>query len=673
MPRKPVTVLEIGTGYGCGYAGWVLVGRGAQVSRVAVPPPAEGPAPDRGPRSWLHRGKRQVPAAELQDLLRSVDLCLTDRPDLVPMLALPAFPRPVGLERIVLVEIGAPAAAADAERAIAAGSGVGAGIGEPNGPALAPPGHQLEGLIGLHAAAAGLAGVIAARRDGVGEHVFIEPCACIANIAAVAAIQYLNYGGRLYRDGRSAYRSGGPYPNRIFRAGDGWVVVICRSKDEWAAFLTLLGNPAWASEPRYQDQIAIAHHHADEVTGKIEAILAKWTVADLWERGKMLRVPLSPLRSLDEVRADRNLMNVEADGRITLVPPIDPIQNPRPHRPLRPFRPLARNGRQSPVPPLAGLRVLDLGWVWAAPIAAAWLADLGADVVKVESLDRLDVARRRGVEFPVAGPEGIPSLPAHERAHLFSAANRNKRSVSLNLKEAADHRRFLELVRRAHVLVESFSGGVLERMNLGTDRLFAANPDLIVVSLGGATIDGAYTGRSYAPILSALAGLEGAVRDARGDPLGMMSWGGADPSGGSWALLGVLAALADGVSGVRLSTSQLRGIVNTSAALYFEGGAAPAVTDRPVEEITAAHVEGTAAGPLGEIFRRITVRSWDPTTGERVAMGSPWAFRRMRVEVRRAAPLFGNTDYETVRGEWSAEERPVEPGARRRDPLTEEA
>jgi crotonobetainyl-CoA:carnitine CoA-transferase CaiB-like acyl-CoA transferase len=299
--------------------------------------------------------------------------------------------------------------------------------------------------------------------------------------------------------------------------------------------------------------------------------------------------------------------------------------------------------------------VIDLGWVWAAPIAAAWLADLGADVVKVESLDRLDVARRRGIEFPVAGPPGVPSLPPYERAHLFSAANRNKRSVALNLKDADGYARFLDLVKRCHVLIESFSGGVLERMNLGVDQLFRANPDLIIVSLGGATVDGSYVGRSYAPILSALAGLEGAVRDRQGDPLGMMSWGGADPSGGSWALLGVIAALANGVAGVQLSTSQLRGVINTCASLYHDGGDAVPVADRVAEEITAAHIDGTAQGPLGDIFRRITVRSWDPSTGERVAMGNPWRFRRMSVGVRQAAPLFGNTDYDTVIKEWSAE------------------
>ncbi|MFO1188862.1 MAG: CoA transferase [Alphaproteobacteria bacterium] len=650
--QKPVRVLEIGTGYACSYAGWVLAGQGAKVSRAIIP--GVEPIASGHPRSWIHQKKAQVSVADLDAALRETDLCITDRLDLVPMLAAPAFPRPAGLERVAVVEIGSPAAEQDAEVGIAAGSGVGAAIGEPDGPALAPPGHQLEGMIGLHAASAGLAAVVGARRDGVGEHVFIDPCACIGGIAAVAAIQYLNYGGRLYRDGRSAYLSGGPYPNRIFRASDGWIVVICRSKDEWAAFLELLGHPTWASEPRYQDQIAIAKQYADEVTEKIEAILAKWTVADLWVKSKALRVPLAPLRSLDDVRADPNLIRPGMGKNLDLVSPIDPIPNPRRPGSGQGFNPVVRNGRQSSRPPLAGLKVIDLGWVWAAPIAAAWLGDLGADVVKVESIDRLDVARRRGIEFPVAGPKGVPSLPPYERAHLFAAANRNKRSVSLNLKDPADYDRFLQLVGNAHVLIESFSGGVLERMNLGVDRLFAANPNLIVVSLGGATVDGSYVGRSYAPILSALAGLESAVRDSRGDPLGMMSWGGADPSGGSWALLGVIAALANGVSGVQLSTSQLRGIVNTCASLYYEGGAAVPITDRPAEEITAAHIDGTAAGPLGDIFRRVTVRSWDPTTGERVALGNPWRFRRMSVGVRQAAPLFGNTDYDTVIKEWRA-------------------
>ncbi len=649
--RTRLKVLEIGTGFACSYAGWALAAQGAHVVRALIAPQT-GVSDRYAHSSWLHRDKEIVTTGDHFELLRNADCVITDRLDLVGPLASTDLPRPEGLEKLVVVELGPPAAEPNADIIIAAGSGIGAAIGESNGAAMTPPGHMLESLVALHGICAGLAGVVAARRDGVGEHIYIDPRACVAGIAGVAVIQYLNYGGRFIRDGRSVYKSGGPYPNRIFRAGDGWVVVICRSKDEWKAFLSMLGDPPWASDPRYEDPITVAKLYANEVTELVEQILAKSTVAQLWQRAKEFRVPLAPVRSIEDVIADENLITRDNAGNFELVPPIERLPNPNRAGSGR-FSPKAVDGRQSPLAPLAGLKVLDLGWVWAAPIAGAWMGDLGADVIKVESLDRLDTSRRRGLEFPVGGPGSARSLPGYERAHLFSAANRNKRSVSLNIKDGPDHEKFLQLVRRAHVLIESFSGGVLERMGLTPPQLFSVNPDLIIVSLGGATIDGAYASRSYAPILSALAGLEGSVRDAKDEPLGMMGWAQADPNGGTWALLSVLYCLVQGISGVHLKASQLRGLVNSSASLFYDRTGAVPISGCAVEEITAEHIAGKAPGPLGDIFRDITVRHWDPTVGERISFDSPWQFKRMDVRVARAAPLFGNTSFETIVEEWS--------------------
>ncbi|WP_291408621.1 CoA transferase [Actinophytocola sp.] len=569
------------------------------------------------------------------------DVCLTDDPAPLTALLGGDEPWPAALTGLTLVELGWPAALPDANARIAELSGIGAVIGEPDGPGLAPPGRMLEAIAGLQAATAALAGWLGARRDGVGEHVVVDPVACLAGMSGVNAIQFLNYGRPWRRSGPSASGSGGPFPFRMFRCRDGWVVVICRARVEWEAFLALLGDPPWAGRPELADQLVIAAEHADEVAGLITEILRERTVADVVAAGREFRVPIAPLRTAGEALADPELLAGT-----------DPVPAVTAHRPApHPCSWTLRPRDPSPGGPLAGLRVLDLGWVWAAPVASAWLADLGADVVKVESLDRLDVGRRRGVDFPAGLPSDRATLPGYERAWLFNAANRNKRGIRLELKDPADHALFLALVAEADVVVESFATGVLERLDLAPGRLLAANPALVLLSMGGRTVDGQYLARSYAPMLTALAGIEAAVTDRTGAPLGLLNWGVADPNAGAWATFAVVAALAADRGGSHLLLSQLRALVNTCASHYR--GTDPAQAELPdAEEVTLAHLAGTAQGPLGDLYRSVLVRGWSPEFGERLAFTSPWRFRRMPVGVRSAAPLFASTPVDQVLAEW---------------------
>jgi crotonobetainyl-CoA:carnitine CoA-transferase CaiB-like acyl-CoA transferase len=126
--------------------------------------------------------------------------------------------------------------------------------------------------------------------------------------------------------------------------------------------------------------------------------------------------------------------------------------------------------------PLHGLRVVDLSMMLAGPYATMLLADLGADVVKVEPRSG-DGTRRAGPFRPADGRDGL--------AGYFQSVNRGKRSVVLDLKAPADVQRLLELVRHADVLVENYSAGVMDRLGLGYERLAAENPRLVYAALRG--------------------------------------------------------------------------------------------------------------------------------------------------------------------------------------------
>lgn len=164
--------------------------------------------------------------------------------------------------------------------------------------------------------------------------------------------------------------------------------------------------------------------------------------------------------------------------------------------------------------PLAGTLVVDLSRALAGPHATMMLGDLGARVIKIEAPLRGDDTRVWGPPFvdPSAGPAAAEST-------YFLSVNRNKESVTLDLKAADDREVLLELVRRADVLVENFRTGVLDRLNLGFETLHRLNPRLVILSITGFGHDGPEGGRAgYDQIAQGEAGLMSITGSGPEDP-----------------------------------------------------------------------------------------------------------------------------------------------------------
>ncbi|MEI6744262.1 MAG: CoA transferase, partial [bacterium] len=158
---------------------------------------------------------------------------------------------------------------------------------------------------------------------------------------------------------------------------------------------------------------------------------------------------------------------------------------------------------------LAGLRVLDLSTVLAGPNCARYLADFGADVIKIERPDGGDSLRNMGWRDPVDG-EGL----------WWRLVNRNKRTIALNLKDDTDCELFLRLIDDADVLVENFRPGVLEKLGFGPDVLHARNSKLIITRVSGFGQDGPYANRpGFASIAEAMSGLASITGVPGGDPM----------------------------------------------------------------------------------------------------------------------------------------------------------
>lgn len=159
--------------------------------------------------------------------------------------------------------------------------------------------------------------------------------------------------------------------------------------------------------------------------------------------------------------------------------------------------------------PLAGLRVIDLSTVLAGPNCARYLADFGADVIKVENPATGDSLRNMGWRDPADG-EGL----------WWRLVSRNKRTIDLDLKDDDDRDLFLRLVDDADVLVENFRPGTLERLSLGPDVLHDRNPRLVVTRITGFGQTGPYSNRpGFASIAEAMSGLASITGLPGGEPM----------------------------------------------------------------------------------------------------------------------------------------------------------
>jgi len=268
---------------------------------------------------------------------------------------------------------------------------------------------------------------------------------------------------------------------------------------------------------------------------------------------------------------------------------------------------------------LDGIRVIEQGTFITGPCAGMMLADLGADVIKVE------------------GPEGDPyrSYQGGSYSPHFQAYNRNKRGIALDLKREADRELFEGLVREADVFIQNFRPGTAERLGAGPERLRVLNPRLVYCAISGFGRTGPYAERpSYDSVAQALSGFLSVVVDPR-DPrfLGPAL---ADAITGIYAAYGVLGALvrrARTDDGTLVEVSMLEAMTHFAVepfAAYFALGAVPRSDDRP--RLAQAYILKTADDRLIVLHLSSLEKFW---TGLVEALEDPQLARDARFEKRQ--------------------------------------
>jgi crotonobetainyl-CoA:carnitine CoA-transferase CaiB-like acyl-CoA transferase len=248
--------------------------------------------------------------------------------------------------------------------------------------------------------------------------------------------------------------------------------------------------------------------------------------------------------------------------------------------------------------PLAGLKVLDLSRVLAGPWAAQILADLGADVMKVERPGAGDDTRGWGPPF-LTDADGTPGDAAY-----YLAANRNKRSLALDLADPRGQAVARRLATASDVVLENFKRGDLKRYGLDYASLSVEKPELVYCSITGFGQDGPHADRpGYDFIIQGMAGFMSLTGEAGGEPL-RAGLAVADLTTGMYSAIAILAALrhrdATGEGqhiDMALFDTQFGWLAN-QAQNYLVGGRAPGRTGNTHPNLVPYQVFATATKPM---------------------------------------------------------------------------
>jgi crotonobetainyl-CoA:carnitine CoA-transferase CaiB-like acyl-CoA transferase len=563
-PLDGLRVVEISDRIAGSYCAKLLVDSGAEVRKIEPPQgdplrrftlsgSALADAADAPLFSYLNAGKRsitvEVGAQRCGAELAAADVVVltatrSEAADLSvdPQRLLAACPRAVIVTISDFGWHGPHAERVASEFTLQAWSGLTGFRGDPGGPPISIGGHLGEYMGGAFAAFGVLAVCHRVRRGGLGEHL---------DMSMLEAVTLMQSGEWLHSQllQKPPVTRTVEVPS-IEPAKDGYVGITMVTGQQWLDFAAMVECPELTEIPQLRFQIG-RWEHRQFIRDRIGPWLADRRVDEIVDLAQLFRLPVAPLgngstiHEMDYVR-ERDILVTNPAG----------FQQPRApwlmsrcrSAPLRAApaageansetawqrtsfeQPPARLGL-----PLEGLRIVDLTAFWAGPAATHALAAFGADVIKVESIQRPD-----GIRFSGALRTDVQDW--WEYGWVFHAVNTNKRSLTLDLASGDGRRLFLDLVSAADAVIENFSPRVMDNFALTADVLLDVNPRVVVARMPAFGLSGPWRDRvGFAPTMEQIAGLAWVTGLPEGPPV--TPRGACDPLAGIHAAFALLAAV----------------------------------------------------------------------------------------------------------------------------------
>jgi len=627
--------------------------------------------PDRDPPSDLrwrlrHRGKRIVstPGNGLFEHSKSYDLVVVDTAQMEEMASSIDSPRlrlcrSVGDEGLLGDNL-------TPDFALASVGGLTYVTGDPSGLPTTPRDLLATRLGSLYAACIGAAMIVESLSGREARIADLYATEAVASCLECILPTFFVDG---YSIPRAVHMNDIAWPVTVYRAGGTWIGISCGRMEDTRRLLELLDleelvDPSVTEFSQLRDFEMLDSCVANRI--------ASWDADQLVNACQTRRiaagVAIQPGDILEDAQAKHDrFFDRWDDGTVILRSPIrvasrsrSTVGAPRTIRSMRSSKaPVKSSQARESQALLGGRRVLDFTWALAGPFATMILADLGADVVKVESRNHVDSARLVG---PYLGEPDI------ETSGYFRFFNRNKRSVEFDLGSRDDHRVLLALSERADVVFENFRPGSLDAKGLGYADLSAVNPRIAMCSISGFGRSGPRA--SWASYGGAMAECANGIA---------MATGGDRPLIPGKALADIFAGLNAALGAcAQIYQRDRHGVGSYVEVTQFEAGASTldellVVGPDPEEShsIEGSDASGwTARGNQGEwpvadaasVARDLEVsgalQRFCSSGEEDVFLGLPASVAGKRVPLVRRSPALGEHTREVI-SEWSGADSPA--------------
>ena len=416
-------------------------------------------------------------------------------------------------------------------------------------PPLGCPDHEAALLVGLIGANAAMVALTELRDDASPPWLDLSAEDVFAWNLVDALAEYhdgMLTPGRKRRPGKEITIAGGLV--WLLPCADGTIVVSPREDHQWARWVELMGNPAWAQDQALCGTRAIRTARAAELGRLMREWSANVSARPIFEQAQAARVACFPVSTAHDLLSNRQLAArrffrsftvpgvaylpmaglpfTMRDSSAHTLPRATPISlqhdDGRGFISKDTFRPIFPGATRHA--PLTGIRVVDFSWVVAGPMATKMLGALGAEIIKIESSQRAEFSFRDG---------------------WFAGINNNKRSCTIDITTREGQSLIRNLVTKSDVVVENFSSRVLRKNGLAYEDLQLLRPDLVYVSASGLGREGPERDLlAYGSLLQCYSGRVGLIGRANPqlEAMGVMpAW--TDPVTSLWESFAILAAL----------------------------------------------------------------------------------------------------------------------------------
>lgn len=427
-------------------------------------------------------------------------------------------------------------------------------VGPVEGPPMASPDFQVGILGGLWGFIAANSALLGRMQTGKGQDYQLSLYeSCIA-ISEYLMFESFTLGDVMRRLGENRFWP--THPVGLYQAKDGWIGITTVTPAQWQSFCDMAGLIDLRDDATLVTGLDRLPRMA-EIDAKINAVISKWSTADLFKEALKRKIPMVPLPSLDDLLASeewrkRAIIPISIDGEQAQTPgSVFRLKGTPPKRvgevpalgelhgdvAASAVARISQSNADMTRGPLSGIRVVDFSMGWAGPLCTRTLADLGADIIKIESCQYPDWWR--GVD---RRPEFV-NEKKYEKMPRYSMMNRGKRGITLDLTTAEGVAIAKKLVAESDLVVDNYSAEVLPKLGLGYEVLSKVKPSIVMMSMSAYGAESPYRDlRAYGSTLEQGSGLPSVVGDPDGAPI-MCHTAFGDAVGGMNGAASVLIAL----------------------------------------------------------------------------------------------------------------------------------